>query len=80
MNEIDLSFQKAKQIHHQSIVFDGHCDTILEIINKRSHLDKKTETGQVDIPKMRDGGTNVQFFAVFIENYYKPERSLKRTF
>ena len=28
---------------------------------------------------MKEGGINIQFFAVFIEDIYKPDRSLKRT-
>jgi len=70
---------KAKQIHQKAIVFDGHCDTILEVMNNKRTLEKKSTTGHLDIPRMKEGGINVQFFAVFIEDIYKPDRSLKRT-
>ena len=70
---------KAKQMHQKAIVFDGHCDTILEIMNHKRTLEKKSPTGHLDIPRMKEGGVNVQFFAVFIEDIYKPDRSLKRT-
>ena len=70
---------KSKQIHQKTIVFDGHCDTILEVMNHKRALDKKSTTGHLDIPRMKEGGVDVQFFAVFIEDIYKPDRSLKRT-
>jgi len=70
---------KAKQMHQKAIVFDGHCDTILEIMNHKKSLGSRTPTGHLDIPRMKKGGVGVQFFAVFIEDIYKPDRSLKRT-
>ena len=70
---------KAKQIHQKAIIFDGHCDTILEVMNHKRSLEKKSTTGHLDIPRMKEGGVDVQFFAIFIEDIYKPERSLKRT-
>ena len=69
----------AREIHQKAIVFDGHCDTVLRIMNDKKSLEKKSITGQLDIPRMKEGGVNVQFFAVFIEAIYKPHRSLKRT-
>jgi membrane dipeptidase len=77
--ETDTHITKARQIHQKAIVFDGHCDTILEVMNHKRTLEKKSTTGHLDIPRMKEGGINVQFFAVFIEDIYKPDRSLKRT-
>ena len=77
--ETNTHLIKAKQMHQKAIVFDGHCDTILEIMNHKRNLEKKSTDGHLDIPRMKEGGIDVQFFAVFIEDIYKPERSLKRT-
>lgn len=77
--ETDRHLIKAKQIHQRATVFDGHCDTILEVMNHKRTLEKKSTTGHLDIPRMQEGGVDVQFFAVFIEDIYKPDRSLKRT-
>lgn len=79
MAETNTNLIKAKQIHQKAIVFDGHCDTILEVMNHKRTLEKKSNTGHLDIPRMKEGGVNAQFFAVFIEGIYKPDRSLKRT-
>ncbi|MEA2087083.1 MAG: dipeptidase [Candidatus Caldatribacteriota bacterium] len=79
MAETNTNLIKAKQIHQKAIVFDGHCDTILEVINHKRSLGSRMLAGHLDIPRMKEGGVNVQFFAVFIEGIYKPDSSLKRT-
>lgn len=79
LTETNTHLIKAKQINQKAIVFDGHCDTILEVMNHKRTFEKKSTTGHLDIPRMKEGGVNVQFFAVFIEDIYKPDRSLKRT-
>jgi len=76
--ETNTHLIKAKQIHQKATVFDGHCDTILEVMKHKRTLEKKSTTGHLDIPRMKEGGIDVQFFAVFIEDIYKPDRSLKR--
>lgn len=77
--EVNSHLSKAKQIHRNAIVFDAHCDTILEVMNHKRSLEKRSTTGHLDIPRMKEGGIDVQFFAIFIEDIYKPEKSLKRT-
>lgn len=79
LTEANTHLIKAKQIHQKATVFDGHCDTILEVINHKRSLGSRTLVGHLDIPRMKEGGVDVQFFAVFIEDIYKPDRSLKRT-
>ncbi|MEA1940122.1 MAG: dipeptidase [Candidatus Caldatribacteriota bacterium] len=69
----------AKQIHQKAMVFDGHCDTILEIINHERSLGKRNSKSHLDIPKLIEGGVNIQVFAIFIEDIYKPNGALKRT-
>jgi len=77
--ETNTHLIQAKQIHQRATVFDGHCDTILEIMNHKRSLGSRAPTGHLDILRMKEGGVDIQFFAVFIEDIYKPNRSLKRT-
>ncbi len=70
----------AEQLHKNAVVVDGHIDTLLEIVNGNvTGLTNKNDNIHVDLPRMKQGGVNVQLFAAFIEPVYKPERSLKRT-
>jgi membrane dipeptidase len=70
---------EVKKIHQKAIVFDGHCDTILDLINHKRTLRNRASTGHLDIPRLQEGGVDVQVFAIFIEDIYKPDRSLKRS-
>ncbi len=47
MADNDKQLIKAKQINQKVLVFDGHCDTILEIMNHKRTLRKKLATGDV---------------------------------
>jgi membrane dipeptidase len=70
----------AQKLHQKAVVVDGHIDTLLEIVNgKVDGIGTRNNLIHVDLPRMKDGGVSVQFFAAFIEPAYKPERALKRT-
>lgn len=74
---------KNKEIHTNSIVIDGHNDTMMKIIDKESWLPiidigESTEF-HIDIPKLQKGEVNVGFFASFTEGYYGNDaKSLSR--
>ncbi|MBU4226798.1 hypothetical protein KJ987_00905 [bacterium] len=40
MAEANTHLIKAKQIHQKAIVCDGHCDTILKVMNHKRTLEK----------------------------------------
>ncbi len=49
-------------------IFDGHNDTLLDLpLTKRSFFER-SETGQLDLPRAREGGLGGGFFAVFIRD------------
>lgn len=66
-------------LHFNSIIIDGHCDSILETKNNGRNLNFESAKGQFDFPRMVKGGVNLQFIALFIESEFKPDYSLKRT-
>ena len=79
-NEFVTVSSEAHNLHQKAVVVDGHIDTLLEIVNgKVDGIGKRNSLIHVDLPRMKDGGVDVQFFAAFIEPAYKPERALKRT-
>ncbi|MBX3015753.1 MAG: dipeptidase [Caldilineaceae bacterium] len=49
------------------LVFDGHNDTILEVLRGRSFFEK-SDTGHIDLPRAQAGGLGGGFFAVFVPN------------
>ncbi len=77
---------KARQLHQDALVIDTHCDTLLRVLGRNPYRqqqgayrlhDRHTE-GHIDLPRLKEGGVDVQFFAAYIEPIYKPDRSLKR--
>jgi len=68
-------------LHARAIVIDSHCDTILKVLSSRGEyrLGELHQTEHVDIPRLKQGGVDVQFFAAYIGAEYKPDRAIKRT-
>lgn len=72
-----MATSHARRLHRQAVVVDAHVDTLLELAAGHRRLGERGG-GHVDLPRLRDGGVDVQFFACYIEPAYKPERSLVR--
>ena len=54
---------RAVELHQASLVFDGHCDTILRVVDGECRLGERSDTGHVDLPRLREGGVGAQVFA-----------------
>ena len=57
---------KADRLHASMLTVDTHCDTPLELFRSDFDLGERHETGCVDFPRMKEGGLDAEFFAVFI--------------
>lgn len=66
------------KLHQSALVVDTHCDTILSIMRGERSLGERSDQGHVDFPRLIEGGVGAQFFAVYIEPQYKPDRGLER--
>jgi membrane dipeptidase len=62
----DAIAERAKKLHFSSSVLDTHADTPQRMLAGNFDLGKRDAEGHVDIPRMREGGLNVQFFSIFI--------------
>ena len=49
----------------RSIVLDLHCDTPERIVRERLDLSRRDADGQLDIPRMREGGVTGVFFSIY---------------
>src|SRR3989442_73361 len=58
--------ERAKKLHFSSIVLDTHADTPQRLLTGNFDLGERDTEGHVDIPRMREGGLNAQFFSIFI--------------
>jgi membrane dipeptidase len=58
--------RKANRIHSSILTVDTHTDTPLEFIKRHGFdLGAKNSTGCVDFPRMKEGGLNAAFFAIY---------------
>lgn len=69
----------ALSLHRNSIIFDGHCDTILQVLDKKRTLGKRAKDGHIDLPRLLEGGVTAQVFAIFLEDEYLPASAVKQT-
>ncbi len=65
-------------IHQQSIVLDAHCDTLLVLAEQGRTLHCESNIGHIDLPRLKKGGVNVQFFAAYIAPKYGEARGIER--
>lgn len=57
---------KARDLHFHSIVVDTHDDTTQRLLNPSFDLAARHTDGNIDIPRMRDGGLDAIFFSIWI--------------
>ena len=60
-----MTRQSEDGVLERSIVLDLHCDTPERIVNERIDLSQRDTAGQLDIPRMRDGGVTGVFFSIY---------------
>jgi len=58
---------KAARIHAAVLTVDTHCDTPMNLLRQGFDLGMRQDNICVDFPKMKEGGLDAEFFAVFIE-------------
>ncbi|HTZ31542.1 MAG TPA: dipeptidase [Methylomirabilota bacterium] len=57
---------QAKKLQSSSIVIDTHDDTTQRLLNPSFDLTARHSDGNIDIPRMRDGGLSAIFFSIWI--------------
>lgn len=66
--------EEARRLHQDAFVFDGH----LHMINRQLHLGgnigDRVPDGQVDLPRMKEGGVDAFFMTLFVMEQYYPAR------
>ncbi len=57
---------KAKKLHSSSIVIDTHDDTTQRLLDPSFDISTRHADGNIDVPRMREGGLNAIFFSIWI--------------
>ncbi len=85
-----LMTDEATTLHQEAVVVDGHCDTLLGIcddglfgmMKKATNQPERSlsgprDVGHLDLPRLREGGVDAQFFACYTPPFYKPDRGME---
>ena len=63
----DTVSARAKQVHERAIVIDTHDDTTQRLIHEKGfNIAARNRDGNIDIPRMREGGLDALFFSIWI--------------
>jgi len=52
-------------LHSEAIVIDGHADTFGFVADGSRDFLRRSEVGHIDLPRMREGGIDLQLMAIF---------------
>jgi membrane dipeptidase len=69
---------KAKKVHFSSIVIDTHDDTTQRLLDPHFDIAVPHTDGNIDIPRMRDGGLTAIFFSIWIDGKILGPEAVKR--
>ncbi|MFI5458587.1 MAG: dipeptidase [Isosphaerales bacterium] len=74
---------RARKVHAAGMLFDGHNDlpwrlrTAGDFALTKFDLSRRLDTGQTDIPRLREGGVKAQFWSVYIPSEHaNPARTV----
>jgi len=71
---------RAKQLHERAIVIDSHDDTTQWLYWEKSwDIAARHSDGNVDIPRMRDGGLDAIFFSIWMPSEVTGPIAVKRS-
>ena len=71
--------QRARRIQADVIGIDSHIDTLQRVLMEHVDLGQKLPGGEVDLPRLREGGMHAPFFALWVPTFYKGSEAVRRT-
>jgi membrane dipeptidase len=69
---------QAKKLHSSSIVIDTHDDTTQRLLDPKFDLSQRHTDGNIDIPRMKEGGLDAIFFSIWISSKILGPEAVKK--
>lgn len=70
---------QLQDTHFRALVIDLHADTPQWMLDENVDIGERLPDGHLDIPRMRQGGLDAQFFSIWVDPYlYSGQRGLER--
>jgi membrane dipeptidase len=65
--------ERARRLHEEAFVFDGHVHMITRQFYHGGNFGDRVQDGQVDLPRIKEGGVDALCFTIYVtEKYYPP--------
>lgn len=61
------------------VVIDAHNDTVQNLVADSADFGVRSTNGSIDLPRLREGGVTVPFFAANVPPYYPEAEAVRRT-
>jgi membrane dipeptidase len=68
----DASEERIEALHREALVWDTHNDLSYRVRYEGLDIGERLPGGHVDIPRLAEGGVDVQTVALYIENFLYP--------
>jgi membrane dipeptidase len=59
--------EDPEKLHRDALVADMHNDTVLRMVEEGFDFSKRDTSGHVDLPRLKDGGVDLQVFACWLD-------------
>jgi len=70
-------WERACRLHFAAVVVDTHSDTTSRILDEGFDMGAKALTGHMDLPRIAEGGLDVQFYSIYVAAQYYGAEDLK---
>jgi membrane dipeptidase len=65
---------RARELHERALVFDAHVHMVNRHLYDGGDMGQRQPNGQVDLPRLKEGGMDALFFSIFVSEEYYPGR------
>jgi membrane dipeptidase len=73
------TLEDARRLQSTVLGVDGHNDSVQDVTMFGADLGQRRTEGSVDLPRLREGGMHVPFFALYVPAYYPGAEAVRRT-
>jgi membrane dipeptidase len=71
---------RTDTLHNIALVWDTHNDLAYRVLYEGLDIGQSLPAGHVDIPKLKEGGVDVQVVACFVQNFLYPDKCDEQAF
>ena len=65
---------QSRDLHRDAFVMDGHVHMMMRQYYLGGDMSERYRNGQVDLPRLKDGGIDALFFSIYSPDQYYPRR------